>query len=178
MSGLRALAPPPVATRPVLVAAVDLPPGTLLEADDLSEVRVPDDLVPPRPVAAPVGRVLASGLDAGEPVTATRLVGPGLDPGGGQVAVPVRVPDAQMASLLQVGDRIDLLAADLQAGPGGDATRVASGVPVLAVGRADEGGGVTAQPGRLLVVGVEGDAVAAVAQASAAAFVTFAWSPG
>ena len=45
-----------------------------------------------------------------------RLVGPALTAGyAGLVAVPVRLPDAGTVDLLEVGDRVDLVAADPQA---------------------------------------------------------------
>ena len=90
----------------------------------------PDDLVDDP------GRAGAGGATArGEPVTDVRLVGPELTAGQpGLVAVPVRLPDAGMVDLLDVGDRIDLVAADPQEG----ARAVADDVPVLAIPAADD----------------------------------------
>ena len=65
----------------------------------------------------PVGEVLAAPLRAGEPVTDVRLVGARADDGQpGLVAVPVRLPDPGMVALLDVGDRIDVVATDPQEG--------------------------------------------------------------
>lgn len=185
VAGLRTVAPPAPETAPVLAAARDLASGSVLGAADLREARVPLDSLPPRPVTDGVGRVLAAPLDAGEVLSETRLVGPAMvDLEPGLVPVPVRLPDAQMAALLRVGDRIDLLAADLQAGAdrSGDAAAavlVADDVPVLMVGgSASSGGGATAAvglPGLLVVLGVPSVEVAGLAQATAGAYVTFAW---
>ena len=62
--------------------------------------------------------MLAGPVRAGEPLTDVRLVGASLAAAyPGAVAVPVRLPDAGMAALLRVGDRIDLVAADPRAPP-------------------------------------------------------------
>ncbi|MDP2775289.1 MAG: pilus assembly protein CpaB, partial [Nocardioides sp.] len=131
----------------------------------------PDDLV-----ADAVGRTLAAPLRRGEPVTAVRLVGPLLTDGSpGLVATPVRLPDGGMVALLEVGDRVDLLAADPRAG---DAQVVAAGVPVLAIPDETGSEGVTASglPGRLVVVGATADDVPRIAAAAVRDFVTFTWS--
>ncbi len=133
-ASLRVLAPPPEAGTEVVVAARALSAGSMLTEADLSRTQVEAEHAPARAVTEPVGRVLAGPLDAGEVVSETRLVGPALgDLTPGRVPVPVRLPDAEMAALLRVGDRVDLLAADPAAGSGAGATLVAAGVDVLAV---------------------------------------------
>lgn len=181
-AALRVAAPPPTPARDVPVAARDLATGAVLKPGDLSLAAVPVALVPPRVAAEPVGRVLAGPLDAGETLTETRLVGEAMaDQPAGRVAVPVRVADAAMAALLRVGDRIDLLATDLQGAAAGGARPVAVSVPVLAVpapgGAGGADGGLGAQPsGRLVVVAVPQTAVGEVAGSSAGSYLTFAWS--
>jgi len=103
------------ATVPVVVAAADLGPGSVLDASDLAVSPWPGDLVPEGVARSPgdlTGRALAGPLRAGEPVTDVRLVGPGLtallDPG--EQAVPVRLADLAVASSLRAGDRVDVLA--------------------------------------------------------------------
>jgi hypothetical protein len=66
-------------------------------------------------------------------LTDARLVGPSLLQGrSGSVALPVRVPDADVVALLRVGDRIDLYAADpAAADPQG--TRLVESALVLAL---------------------------------------------
>ena len=117
--GLETAAPAPPPTVLVLTAARDLPAGTVLEGADLVPVEFRPDSVPDgRPArAAAVGRTLTAPLRRGEPVTDVRLVGPSLLRGyPGLVAVPVRLPDAGMAGLLRVGDRIDLVSAERPCG--------------------------------------------------------------
>jgi Flp pilus assembly protein CpaB len=104
--------PPPV---PVVVAAVDLPAGTSVQAADLAVVGWPASLVPAgaaRSTAGLTGRRLTGPVRAGEPVTDVRLVGPGLTAflGSGEQAVPVRLADLAVAASLRAGDRVDVLA--------------------------------------------------------------------
>ncbi|MDO9495586.1 MAG: SAF domain-containing protein, partial [Nocardioides sp.] len=147
----------------------------VLGADDLVPAdfapgSVPDDLA-----ADAVGRTLAAPLRRGEPVTAVRLVGPLLTDGSpGLVATPVRLPDGGMVALLEVGDRIDLVAADPQTG---GAEVVAVDLPVLALPR-DDASAASGLPGRLVVVGASSDEVGDLAAAAVRAFVTFTWSGG
>ena len=120
-------------------------------------------------------QVLAAPLRRGEPVTDVRLVGPELTDGQpGLVAVPVRLPDPGMVALLDVGDRIDLVATDPQEG---GASVVAADVPVLAIPAADDRSGASGLPGRLVVVGAEAAQVAPLADAAVRSFVTYTW-PG
>ncbi len=185
-AALRVLAPAAVPLTTVPVAARDLAPGTVLTAADLTAATVPRSLAPARVVDRPAGRVLTGPLDAGEVLTETRLVGEGLaEQAPGRVAVPVRLPDAGMADLLRVGDRVDLLATDAQSGADSRATVLASAVPVLALdpagggadGSATGAGSGASMAGRLVVLSLDRSEVVPVARGSATAFVTFAWSP-
>ena len=134
-AGLRAVAAPPPPTVEVLVAAADLPAGTVLGADDLQPVAVPPEAVPASTAPSPTGRTLAAPLRRGEPVTDVRLVGPDLTEGlDGVVAVPLRLPDAGSVGLLRVGDVVDLVGADPR---GGGARTVVAGARVLALPSTD-----------------------------------------
>ncbi len=197
LAGVRAATPPPPATEPVLVAARDLPPGVPLTAEDVEVRDVPSVLLPvggpdPPDAAAVLGRTTTGPLAAGEPVSAGRLLGGSLLASTtGRVVLPLRLADAGSAALLRPGDRVDLLAADLQggaagtaglAGPPGVAAPLAPQVDVVTVpaaGGDDLAAGAAtggALPGRLVVVAVDPADAGAVAQASAAGFVTFTWS--
>lgn len=171
-TGLHAATAAPPAEVPVVVAARDLPSGTVLGVGDLRTVGFAPGSAPEGAVADPAGRTLAAPLRAGEPVTDVRLVGPALTEGyPGLSAVPVRLPDAAMADLLSVGDRVDLISADPQ---GGGATVVASDVPVLALPAGDGEVGATGLSGRLVVVGAAPDEVPRIADASVRTFLTVA----
>ncbi|WP_110183101.1 Flp pilus assembly protein CpaB [Nocardioides solisilvae] len=176
-AGVRAVAPPPPATEPVLVAARDLPSGTVLTSDDLVRARWPAGSRPDGAAARWAGRTLAAPLRRGEPLTDVRLTAPSLVDGyPGLVALPVRLPDAAAVGLLRVGDEIDLVASDPEAGT---AEVVASGSPVLALPLDDAGGAVAAgQPtgGRLVVLGLTPAQVRTVSAAAAREFLTPAFA--
>lgn len=172
-AGVHAAAGPAPATVPVLVAARDLPAGARIAEADLETVRFSAGSAPEAVADDPVGEVLAAPLRTGEPVTDVRLVGPELTVGQpGLVALPVRLPDPGMVALLDVGDRIDLLATDPQAG---GASVVATDVPVLAIPTADDQSSASGLPGRLVVVGADETEVDAVAEAAVRSVVTYTW---
>lgn len=174
LNALRILAPPPAETVEVLVAARDLPSGSLLAEDDLVPRDWPADLVPPRAAAAPAGRVLAAPIGRGEVLTDVRLVGPGLALAqSGQTIVPVRLPDAGMATLLRSGDEVDLLATD----PGtGEASLVARDVTVLATPTGVPDGPAGGSGGALVVVGASAEEAVTIAGAALTRYLTVSWN--
>ncbi len=171
---LRALAPSEPDTVEVLVAARDLPSGTLLDDGDLVAHDYPQDLAPPDVATTALGRVLAAPLGRGEVLTDARLVGPGLalaEPG--QTILPVRLPDAGMATLLQPGDEVDLVATD----PGtGASSIVAREVTVLATPRGVPDGPAGVTGGALVVVGTSATEAIDISSAALSQFVTVSWT--
>jgi Flp pilus assembly protein CpaB len=168
-----ATAPPPPAVA-VLTAARDLPAGAVIGDDDLVAVDFAPGSVPNGASRDPVGRTLAAPLRRGEPVTDVRLVGPALTAGDPELtAVPVRLPDAGMVALLEVGDRIDLIGTDPRRS---GASVVATGVPVLAIPRPSADTNGTGQSGGLVVVGAAPTEVTTLTDASVRLFLTFAFS--
>ncbi len=88
--------------------------------------------------------------------------------------MPVRLPDAAMAALLRVGDRIDLVAADPQgAAP---ARLVGSELPVVVLPGATQDDASGALAGRLVVLAVPQSLSEEIAQASVTGFLTFTFS--
>lgn len=174
-AALRALAPPHPATVDVAVAARPLPAGTVLAADDLTTVAFPPDLAPDGLGDDLVGRALASAVNAGEPVTDVRLVGPALSRARpGEQAVPVRLPDAGMAALLRPGDTVDLLSTDPASG---ESRVVATDVTVLALPtETAPDGGSNGASGALVVVSLGAESVRTVTGASLAEFLTVTYS--
>lgn len=173
-AGLRALSPPEPPQVEVLVASRDLAAGTVLTDGDVRSVGFPRARAPTGLVQQAVGRALAAPLRAGEPVTDVRLVGPSLlaeQPG--LAAVPVRLPDAGAVALLTVGDRIDLLAAHPRSG---QAEVLVGDALVLALPPEPVGAAQAATSGRLVVLGVPGGSVTAVANAAVQDFLSFAYS--
>lgn len=177
VSALHTLAPPPADTVEVLVAARDLPSGTRLADDDLVVRAYPVPLAPrgaaSTGVGAAVGRVLAAPIVRGEVLTDVRVVGPGLARAQpGDTVLPVRLPDAGMASLLRPGDEIDLVATD----PGtGLSAVVARDVTVLSTPTGAPDGPAGGSGGSLVVVGASADEAIDISSAALAQFLTVSW---
>ena len=182
-----ALRPPPppaataTATTPVVVAAGDLPAGAVLTATDLGTAAWPPDVVPTGAAVDPTaltGRVLASPLRRGEPLTDARLVGPGLwsQVPPGEVAAPVRLADLAVAALLRPGDRVDVLATVEGAGT----EVVAPRALVLAVPGPEEASGgfaASAAGAGLLVLAVPAEVAGGLATATTAGTLTVTLGP-
>ncbi|MEW2505732.1 SAF domain-containing protein [Amycolatopsis sp. NPDC047767] len=125
-----------------VVAARDLPAGSVLRAADLRLADLPDDVRPAGAlgdVGAAVGRLLSGAARAGEPLTDVRLLGTALPAKGdsGTVTVAVRLADAGVAELLRPGQHVGVVAAP-------DATHTAAELvkdaTVVTVHRPDSGG--------------------------------------
>ncbi len=174
LAGLRAVAPPAPDTVEVLVAARDLPSGSRLAADDLVAQDFPADLAPTNATRAAAGRVLAAAVRRGEVLTDVRLVGPALaDTVPGETVLPVRLPDAGMATLLRAGDEVDLVATD----PGtGDTAVVARDVTVVATPAGVPDGPAGGAGGALVVVSASATEAIAIASAALGQFLTVSWN--
>lgn len=173
MAGVRAIAPPAPDTVDVLVAARDLPSGTLLDDDDLVARTYPAELAPSDASATASGRVLAAPMGRGEVLTDVRVVGPALAAAAvGDTVLPVRLPDAGMATLLRAGDRIDLVATD----PGtGGTTVVARDVTVLATPTDVPDGPAGGAGGALVVLSSSASEATTIASAALSQYLTVSW---
>ena len=174
LAGLRTIAPPAPDTVEVLVAARDLPSGTVLADDDVVARAFPADLAPADATGAAAGRVLAAAVRRGEVLTDVRLVGPALaDAVPGETVLPVRLPDAGMATLLEAGDEVDLVATD----PGtGDTAVVARDVTILATPAGVPDGPSGGAGGALVVVSASATEAIAIASAALGQFLTVSWN--
>jgi Flp pilus assembly protein CpaB len=158
----------------VVVAARDLPPGTVLAGADLTVARWPASLRPAGTVADPsdaLGRILAGGVRAAEPLTDVRFVGTGLTEllPPGLVAAPVRLADLAVSALVEAGDRVDVLAAAPDAG---QAEVVAEGALVLAAPGAPVADGQPDPVAGLLLLAVEPATAARLAAAATTSTLT------
>jgi pilus assembly protein CpaB len=151
-------------TVPMLVAARDLPPGTTLGDADLTVSRLPPSLRPKAALTDPAqarGRVLAAATTAGEPLTGARLLGrenttlTSGDPSA--AAVPFRLADPAVASLLTAGLRVDVVTVS----PTSEAEVLATNATVVTVRAADE-----ASEGHLVVLALPRKEATRVAAAS------------
>ncbi|CAA9406698.1 SAF domain-containing protein [uncultured Nocardioides sp.] len=168
--GVQATRPPAPPSDVVLVAARDLPSGTVLAAADLTEVAYAAGTAPTSLDPEPWGRTLAAPLRRGEPVTDLRLVAPALADGyPGLAAYPVRIPDAGAVELLRVGDRIDVLAVDPESA---GATVLLTAAPVLALPDAAESTTAEGVAGRLVVLGVPESRLGEVGEAAVTQFLS------
>ncbi|MEV7973397.1 SAF domain-containing protein [Cellulomonas sp. NPDC089187] len=127
---LRSPGPPRTA---VVVAADDLPAGTVLTADDLTTRALTTATLPTGTHTASdglIGSRTAVPLPAGLPLVDGLLIGPDATVTGppGTVVVPARFADPAAAALLAAGRRIDVVAVD----PGSAPRTVATGALVLA----------------------------------------------
>lgn len=124
----------------VVAMAREVAPGALISEGDLEIRSVPPDLVPERAVTDPgdaVGRAASGGLTRGSLLTEASLVVPRADAVPGTVIAPVKVRDADVVALLRPGDRIDLLAQDLD----GKAQTVAEDAVIVSLPQPTSSGG-------------------------------------
>ena len=136
-----------VATNPAVVAALDLPIGTVIRAENLSVVEWPAASRPASAAADPatlVGRVVATHLFKGEPVLGEKLAG-GKGRGlaallpDGMRAVAVRVDDVVgVAGFVHPGDFVDVIVTMRPTETSGalpTAKTILQNIKVLAVGK-------------------------------------------
>jgi pilus assembly protein CpaB len=166
LAAVHVWAPGSPETTPVVVAAHDLAAGASLGSHEVRVVQLEPGLRPSGAVTstrAAIGRMIAGPMRAGEVITDRRLVGPALMHGyaDGLVATPLRLTDAAVSSMLEVGDRVDVYAAT------GDLTIsaecVVTNAPVVALPQPTSPG----SDGALVVLAVTDSQAARLAQAIA-----------
>jgi Flp pilus assembly protein CpaB len=169
---------PPPLTVPVWTAARDLPSGTVLTEDDLTETGFAPGSVPPAAARSPdalVGHTLATPLGRGEPVVTAHLVGrQALDGRPGRSAVAVRIPDGDVASLLTPGQRVALVASDPQGGRPSE--RLVEDAEVVALPQSSADGAPGALGGRLVVFAVPSTVADDVAAAAVSRYLAVVWT--
>ena len=157
----------------MLVAAADLPAGTVLTVQDVHTVFVPASAVPPDALTSPSaasGHRMATALKLGSPLMQTSLVGTGLLTGApaGSVAVSVRPADPAMVGLLSPGQLVDVVLGSpdgLQAA--GAPTVLAESAPIL--WSAEDGASAwpgSSENGAVVVLAIPPAQAAALAAAS------------
>lgn len=172
---IEALAPPPATQSRVVVAAHDLPAGSTLSRADLTTTRMPEQSVPRHAMESAadlLGQRVAAPMRKGEPFTDRRIFTSTLVDGYGahRVAVPVRVDDPGVASLLRVGARVDIYTA-----VDGDSSKVAARVPVIALPQHHDRDRDAAAA--LVIVAAKSGDAAALAQANARGSVSIVLHP-
>jgi Flp pilus assembly protein CpaB len=152
----------------VLVAARDLPAGSVLGAADVTVREVPTRAIPDGAAETPgtvLGRVLAAPVRRGEPLTDVRLAGPELTRAVSMtpeaVSVPLRLADPGVAVLLRPGLTVDVVTVGQREGEPVLLARGARVLAVLGASSAHRSG-----DGRLVLVALEPLAATRVAAAS------------
>ncbi|WP_345351784.1 SAF domain-containing protein [Rhodococcus olei] len=103
---------------PVVTVTRDLAPGSVLGAEDVRTTHLASSAVPAGSVHTvddALGHTLAGPARSGEILTDVRLLGSrlaGAAAGPDARIVPLRIDDTEVAALLRVGDRVDILAVD------------------------------------------------------------------
>ena len=128
-------APPSTRTVPVLTATGEVAAGARIHDADLTVVGFPADLVPAgafTEASEAAGRTATVALSAGQPLTGSAVLGPGMLTGqpDGTTAATVRVSDPAVLRHIRPGDRVDVV--HHPDGPGADGSRtLAESVAVL-----------------------------------------------
>ncbi len=150
----------------IVVAARDLSPGAVVEADQLTVRRLPTQAVPDgaaRSPAAVLGRTLAAPVRRGEALTDVRLTGPELtrliSSNPELMSVPLRLADPGVAALLRAGSTVDVVTIGPQQG---EPVVLARGARVLAVLES----GTAQRDGKLVLIALDPVAAARVAATS------------
>lgn len=169
LTGVNAASPSPPPTTSVVTASSALAGGTRLTAEALTVTEFPDDVVPGQAITDPadlIGLTLAGPVTAGQVLTSVSAVSSRLATDSEMVVAPLRVDDPELIGLLQIGDRLDVLAAESQ---GGTAHVIADRVRVVTIprtaGSSGIGGTTSEGPGSLLLVEVTPEDAALLAQA-------------
>jgi pilus assembly protein CpaB len=171
-AGISAATPPSPPTVEVVVADRQLSGGRQLTDSDLTLRNLPASAVPRDAItdpAAVVGRTLVAPLTRGSVLTELSILGDRPTVADGSVIAPVRISDATVISLLRVGDRVDIVAADPESGK--HARVIAQGVRVVTIPRSISGGGGLdpggTDPQSLVLVEVSSDQAIDLAEAAA-----------
>lgn len=169
VAGLSALAPNQSGGVAMVVASRELSAGSALILDDLAVIHTDSGALPDGGYTNPddlVGRSLTVGLTRGTPITTMALSADALvDHDAGEMLVPFRVHDPDVAALLRAGDRITIVTSS----PEGMLVTVAEHIRVAQVPYSPTGGGLLSSggsSGTLIVVAAPADIARQVAGVS------------
>ena len=174
LTGVTAAMPAAPPTVPAVVARAELRGGTVLGEGDLELRQVGAGDVPRGHLGSTdgiIGRTLAAPVAEGQVLTALALVSARASAGPGLVVAPLRLDDAGLATLLQPGDVVDVLAADEQAGQARVVARSVRLVTIPVV--PDDGSADTA--GALVLLAVSPSTATQLAQAAVTGPLTVTW---
>jgi len=168
LAGFSALASRQAPGTPMVVAAHDLAAGAMISDQDVMVVTAPEELHPDGSFTSTddlIGRPISVGLTRGTPLTTAALTTSALtDQAAGELLVPFRVRDPDVAALLQVGDHLTIVTST----PEGLVVTVAEHVRVAQLPAQASGGvwGNAGTSGALIVVAAPGSIAQQLAAAS------------
>lgn len=172
LTGVNAVLPPAPPTAEVVRAALRLEGGAVISAGDVTVSRMPLGAIPEGALTdsgAVLGKTLTSPVPKGQVLTELSLSA-GRSVRSGRVVAPLRLADAELAGLLDVGDTVDVIAAD---GEARAAAIIARGVRVVALPKVPETEGIGASAassaGALVLVDVDSVTATVLAQAAVTA---------
>jgi len=175
LTGISAAAP----AGPVMITAVrartQLAGGTVLSASDIGVDRVAAADVPDGVVTDPddlVGKTLAAPVAANQMMTLLATTSSRGTVAADHVIAPLKLADSAQAALLQPGDVVDVVAADAEAE---QAVVIAARARVVTVPEVPDDRAGPAPEGALVLVDVDAQTAAALAQAAASATLSIIW---
>ena len=119
LTGITAATPAATPTTIVVVTTAALSGGESIGPGDVASRPLPQDAIPDQAVTDPqsvIGRTLVAPLPIGSVLTGLSVLSGRTVADPGQVLAPIRIDDASVVALLQVGERIDVVSADPQSG--------------------------------------------------------------
>lgn len=175
LSGVSAATPAGPATLTVVRARSQLAGGVVLAAEDLRADQVVAADAPSGAATEAgqlIGRTLAGPVAKGAVLTELALTSPRAATSSGRVVAPLRLADADLASLLKPGDTVDVIAADAQTGR---AAVVATGVRVVTVPHVDDQLRDGSSTGALVLVEADRTTATTMARAAAGGTMSVIW---
>jgi Flp pilus assembly protein CpaB len=174
LTGIAAAAPEGPPTVDVVRAKRQLTGGSVISPGDVSLERVVAADAPDGAVSDPdalIGQTLAAPIARRQVLTSLALISTKAGVAHGHVLAPLRLADAELATLLHPGDVVDVLAADPESD---QATVVARAARVVTVPRFDDDA-ATDSPGALVLVDVNSSTAGILARAAVSKTLTVIW---
>jgi len=174
LTGIAAAAPEGPPTVEVVRAKRQLAGGAVISPGDLSVERVVAADAPEGAVSDPgalVGQTLAAPIARRQVLTGLAFISTRVGVAHGHVLAPLRLADAELATLLQPGDVVDVLAADPESEK---AVVVARAARVVTVPRFDDEASADGS-GALVLVDVDSSTARVIARAAVSGTLTVIW---
>ncbi len=156
----------------VVVATKEIPAGTIINAADLTVVRLPSAAVAEgafESVEQLIGQEVIVNIPARAVLTRFSLLADGIGVGAGRLALPIRFSDSATLTALTVGSTIDVLGQT-----GSSYAVIASDLRVIAIPNVGQSGAFSSDPGELVMVDVDPAQAGAITSAASAGSLSYA----